>query len=146
MLKALGSGLVGAVALTLIHETGRRMRDDAPRLDVLGMRAIAKSLQAADVEQPDMELRDLALAGDLVSNSFYYSLIGLGKREDAWLCGAALGLAAGLGAVTLPGPLGLGPQPTERAPTTQLMTVAWYLAGGLAAAAAYRAFTVDGED
>lgn len=143
MLKALGSGLAGALALTLIHETARRMREDAPRLDVLGMRAISKSLRAADVDPPDVELRDLALAGDIAANSLYYSLVGFGKREDAWLCGAALGLAAGLGAVTLPGPLGLGPQPTERAPTTQLMTVAWYLAGGLAAAATYRALTAD---
>ena len=145
MLKALGSGLAGALALTLVHETARRMREDAPRLDVLGMRAISKSLRAADVEQPDVELRDLALAGDLAANSLYYSIVGFGKREDAWLCGAALGLAAGLGAVTLPGPLGLGPQPTERAPTTQLMTVAWYLVGGLAAAAVYRAMTTDDE-
>ncbi len=143
MLKALGSGLAGALALTLIHETARRMREDAPRLDVLGMRAISKSLRAADVEPPDVELHDLALAGDIAANSLYYSLVGFGKREDAWLCGAALGLAAGLGAITLPGPLGLGPQPTESAPTTQLMTVAWYLAGGLAAAAAYRALTAD---
>lgn len=145
MLKALGSGLAGAVALTLVHETARRVRDDAPRMDVLGMRAIAKTLRAADVEQPDVELRDLALAGDLAANSLYYSLVGFGRREDAWLCGAALGLAAGLGAVTLPGPLGLGTQPTERAPTTQVMTVAWYLLGGLAAAAAYRALTADEE-
>ena len=145
MLKALGSGLAGAVALTLVHETARRLRDDAPRMDVLGMRAIAKTLHAADVEQPDVELRDLALAGDLAANSLYYSLVGFGKREDALLCGAALGLAAGLGAVTLPGPLGLGLQPTERPPVTQLMTVTWYLLGGLAAGAAYLALTSDEE-
>lgn len=143
MLKALGSGLVGALALTLVHETARRVREDAPRLDVLGMRAIARSLHAADVEPPDLELRDLALAGDLVSNSLFYSLVGLGRRGDAWACGAALGLAAGIGAVALPTRLGLGHQPTERAPATQLMTVAWYVAGGLAAAAAYRALTSD---
>ena len=130
MLKALGSGLAGALALTLVHETARRVRDDAPRMDVLGMRAIAKTLHAADVEQPDVELRDLALAGDLAANSLYYSLVGFGKREDAWLCGAALGL---------------GPQPTERPPATQLMTVTWYLLGGLAAGAAYLALTSDEE-
>ena len=145
MLKALGSGLAGALALTLVHETARRVRDDAPRMDVLGMRAIAKTLRAADVEQPGVELHDLALAGDLAANSLYYSLVGFGKREDALLCGAALGLAAGLGAVTLPGPLGLGPQPTERPPATQLMTVTWYLLGGLAAGAAYLALTSDEE-
>ena len=138
MLKALGSGLVGACALTLIHETARRFIDDAPRMDVLGMRALSKAARAVDVEPP-VPLHEAALVGDLVSNSLYYSLVGAGSRREALRNGALLGLAAGLGAVYLPGPLGLGRQPTEDSPQTQLMTVAWYLVGGLAAGAAYRA-------
>ena len=140
MLKALGSGLVGACALTLIHETARRFIDDAPRMDVLGMRAVAKTMRAARFEPP-VQLHEAALVGDLVSNSLYYSLVGAGSRREALRNGALLGLAAGLGAVYLPEPLGLGRQPTEDSPQTQLMTVAWYLVGGLAAGAAYRALT-----
>ena len=86
-----------------------------------------------------------ALVGDLVSNSLYYSLVGAGARQDAMRNGALLGLAAGLGAVFLPEPLGLGRQPTEDSPETQLMTVAWYLLGGLAAGAAYSAIASDEE-
>ena len=142
MLKALGSGLVGACALTLVHETARRFIDDAPRMDVLGMRALSKVARAADLDPP-VPLHEAALVGDLVSNSFYYSLVGAGAREDALRNGALLGLAAGLGAVYLPEPLGLGRQPTEDSPQTQLMTVAWYLVGGLAAGAAYRALASD---
>jgi len=142
MLKALGSGLVGACALTLIHEAARRFLDDAPRMDVLGMRAVAKTMRAVDVEPP-VALHEAALVGDLVSNSIYYSLVGAGSREDALRNGALLGLAAGLGAVVLPERLGLGRQPTEDSPQTQLMTVAWYLLGGLAAGAAYRALSSD---
>ena len=142
MLKALGSGLVGAVALTLIHETARRVAPEtAPRMDVLGMRAIQKAVRAVDAEPP-VPLHEAALVGDLVSNSFYYSLVGAGPRKDAVRNGALLGLAAGLGAVFLPGPLGLGRQPTDT-PTTQALTVAWYLAGGLAAGAAYAALAAD---
>ena len=142
MLKALGSGLVGAVALTLIHETARRVAPEtAPRMDVLGMRAIQKAVRAVDAEPP-VPLHEAALVGDIVSNSFYYSLVGAGSREDAVRNGALLGLAAGLAAVFLPGPLGLGRQPTD-APATQALTVAWYLAGGLAAGAAYAALSSD---
>lgn len=141
-LKALGSGLAGAVALTLVHEAARRVIDDAPRMDVLGMRALAKTMRAVDVEPP-VALHEAALAGDLVSNSLYYSLVGLGGREQALRNGAALGLAAGLGAIILPEPLGLGRQPTERAPRTQLMTIGWYLAGGLTAAAAFRLLSAE---
>jgi len=145
MLKALGSGLVGACALTLVHETARRFIDDAPRVDVIGMRAMAKALRAADAElPPDLGLHEAALIGDIVSNSAYYSLVAAGGRDAALRNGALLGLAAGLGAVFLPEPLGLGRQPTERPPVTQAMTVAWYVVGGLAAAATYRALSSDG--
>ena len=144
MLKALGSGLLGACALTLIHETARRFVDDAPRVDVVGMRAIAKTMRAAGFEPP-VPLHEAALVGDIVSNSFYYSLVGVGSRDDALRNGALLGLAAGLGAVYLPEPLGLGRQPTKDSPQTQVMTVAWYLLGGLVAGAAYRALVSDVE-
>jgi hypothetical protein len=39
----------------------------------------------------------------------------------------------------LPGPLGLGEAPSNRTPQTQLMTVAWYTAGGLVAGVVARA-------
>jgi hypothetical protein len=142
MLKALGSGLVGACALTLIHETARRYFDDAPRMDVVGMRAIARTLRAVDVNPP-IPLHEAALVGDIVSNSIYYGLVGVGDSEDALRNGALLGLAAGLGAVFLPEPLGLGRQPARNSTETNLMTVAWYLLGGLAAGAAYRALASD---
>ena len=64
MLKALGSGLVGACALTLVHETARRFLDDAPRMDVLGMRALAKAAHAVDVSPP-VPLHEAALVGDI---------------------------------------------------------------------------------
>jgi hypothetical protein len=44
-------------------------------------------------------------------------------------------MLAGVGAVVLPPLLGLGQQPGRRTPWTELMTVAWYTAGGVAAAA-----------
>ena len=138
MLKALGSGLVGAFTLTLVHETARRFIDDAPRMDVVGMRAIAKTMQAAGTDSP-VPLHEAALVGDILTNSLFYGLVGLGDSEDALRNGALLGLAAGLGAVFLPEPLGLGRQPTEDSPQTQLMTVAWYMLGGIAAGATYGA-------
>ena len=145
MLKALGSGLVGACALTLIHETARRYIDDAPRMDVVGMRALARGLRAVDVEPP-VPLHEAALVGDIVSNSLYYGLVGLFDAEDGVRNGALLGLAAGAAAVYLPEPLGLGRQPARNSTETNLMTVAWYLLGGLAAGAAYQALSSEDEE
>ena len=139
VLKATASGLIGACALTLIHETARRVLPDAPRMDVLGMRAIARGLRRLEQEPPpDDELHTLALAGDIFTNSLYYSLAGLGGARQAPVCGALLGLAAGAGAAVLPEPLGFGKTPSARTPATRAMTVAWYTAGGLAAGLAYR--------
>lgn len=138
ILPALGSGLIGAVALTVLHETARQFISNAPRADILGMRAIKKGMKLADAEPPaDDELHDWALGGDIVSNALYYSLIGLVEPKNAVLTGAALGLAAGVGGVTLPGPMGLGTAPTRRTEATAAMTIAWYLLGGLVTAGAY---------
>jgi hypothetical protein len=103
------------------------------------MRALAAGLRALDTPPPrDEILHRWALVGDMIANSLYYSFVGVGSVQHAWPRGALLGLLAGVGAVVFPGPLGLGSRPTNRARSTQVMTVLWYLAGGLAAAAAAR--------
>lgn len=134
--KALGSGLVGSLTVTLINETVRHFANNVPRLDLMGERAITKSLSAMGKSTPsDSKIYPLAMAGDLISNSLYYSMAGAGKGKNVWINGALLGLAAGIGAVVLPGPMGLGEGPTNKNTQTRVMTVAWYLAGGLATAA-----------
>ena len=138
-LRSLGSGLAGAVAVTLVNEVGRRVIPHAPHLEVLGMRGLAALLRGAGQPVPDRDrLFDATLAGDLLSNALYYSLSGAGGARGAVTRGALLGLAAGIGAAFLPPKLGLGHQPDEHAPDTQLMTIAWYLIGGLAAGVAAR--------
>ncbi|WP_345464692.1 hypothetical protein [Deinococcus carri] len=134
------AGLAGAVTVTLLNEGARRVLPHAPRMEVIGERALSRSLRAADVQPPRGEaLYRWTLLADVFSNSLYYSLVGAGSSRKAWQRGGALGLAAGVGGALLPRPLGLGRQPGEQAPLTQLLTMGWYLAGGLAAAATYQA-------
>jgi len=137
---ALGSGLAGATATTLIHETVKRLAPNAPRMDLLGMNALSKVLKSTDHNVPGRtKLYGWTLAGDLVSNSLYYSLAGIGKKKGALLRGGLLGLAAGVGAVLLPKPLGLNEDYSNRTTSTKLMTIGLYLAGGLITAAVLRA-------
>ncbi|PTX22754.1 hypothetical protein C8N40_101582 [Pontibacter mucosus] len=145
VIKAVAGGVAGACALTLLHETLRRFVPDAPRMDVLGMRAISKLMNMAGEEPPqdEKELHNWTLAGDILSNSVYYSLAGTGK--DAWWRGAILGAAAGAGAVLLPGPMGLGEAPSNRTTKTQAMTIGYYLLGGMVAAAVGYALSGDEE-
>lgn len=130
------SGVAGAVALTAVHQAARMMTDKAPQMDVLGMRAIARGTGAPGTtdESGDVDahrnpgLYKAALAGDLLANSAYYSL------ATTWTRGAILGLAAGIGALVLPQRMGLGEPPHSELLANQVMTVAWYTLGGLAAA------------
>ena len=128
---SLVSGLAGAVALTAVHQAARTVSPDAPRMDVVGMRALARGahLDHLDAAAADKRLYGAALAGDLICNTAYYSLATTFTR------GAAMGLLAGLGALLLPQRLGLGAPPKSDLLSNQVMTVAWYIVGGLAAAA-----------
>lgn len=138
---ALISGAAGALALTAVHQAARAFTDYAPRMDVLGMRALARGANAAGTEAPRTHagLYGATLAGDLIANSMYYSLATTYKR------GTVLGLLAGLGALVLPERMGLGVPPKSELLSNQVMTVAWYLVGGLAAAATAQCLSAQSE-
>ena len=130
------AGASGAAVLTLVHEVGRQLIDDAPRMDVLGKRALVALRRQAGAGEIDASLlHQQTLAGDLVANSFYYSLVGSGSRHGVLARGLALGVLAGVGALVLPRPMGLGDPPSVESPRNRLLTVGYYTLGGLVAAA-----------
>ncbi len=67
------SGAISAIGLNIIHETLRKTMPHPARVDIVGMRSVAKLARAAGTEPPE-HLRSTALAGDIVSNALYYSL------------------------------------------------------------------------
>jgi hypothetical protein len=137
--KSLASGLVGAAALTGLHETARRLVPFAPRVDVVGERAVRRSALALGYSIPRPRTQYwLAMAGDLLSNAFYYSLISAGRARHPWMRATGLGVIAGISALALPPALGLGRKPVMRTNATAAMTVGWYIVGALATAAAAR--------
>lgn len=142
MLKAIVSGVAGAVVLNLVHETARRTIPHAPRMDVIGTRAIRRPMQAAGIQPPSWDrAHRIALAGDLVANSAYYAMAAVGDGRNARERGLILGLLAGIGGAVLPPILGLGNQPHRKTPVTHLLTVAWYTIGGVVAGEVARRLT-----
>jgi hypothetical protein len=130
-------GLAGACTLTLLNESVKKLDKDAPRMDLLGMNAVARLMKGNNILAVTAgKLFPVALAGDLVSNSLYYSMADTGDKQQTLIRGGLLGLAAGLGAVVLPKTLGLNEEATTRTVKTKVLTVSWYLIGGLVAAAA----------
>ena len=137
--RALASGAAGAFALTAVHQLAAERVPKAPRMDIVGMRALGALLTAAHVRLPSLRaLYTTTLAGDLAANSIYYAAVAALPRHPV-AAGASLGLAAGVGALTVPPAIGLGPPPHAWAWSNRLMTIAWYTLGGIAAGAAYSA-------
>jgi hypothetical protein len=111
---ALISGAAGALAVTAVHQLARRRVPNAPRMDVLGMRAIARGAHRMGRRPPTgRTLYRTTLAGDLLSNTAYYSVVALGGQH-AMRTGAALGIAAGIGRYSFLPPWGWG---ARRTPT-----------------------------
>ncbi len=134
--NALGSGMAGAVAVSVIHETIRRIIPDSPRMDLLGMQAISKVMTKSGAIPPfGNKLFYSAMIGDIISNTIYYSLAGTNKPKNVWVRGVILGAAAGAGAIMLPKPLGLKEEYSNRTTQTKVMTFGLYLLGGIITAA-----------
>lgn len=130
-------GLAGAIAVTAVNETVRQFVPKAPHLELLGIRAVRQMFMKADEPAPDSEeTYGMALGGELMANASYYSLAGRSTTR-----GVLLGLAAGFGGIFLPEKLGLGEAPTNRTLTTQIMTVGYYVLGGIVAAKTARALS-----
>ena len=130
------AGLAGATALTILHEVIRKNDADAPRMDKMGMEATAKLLKKVNIQPPSQRnLYLFTLAGDIISNSLYYSKVASDNKKHVWMNGALMGLTAGLGAVYLPNKLGLNEEHSNRTNKTKLLTVGLYVIGGLVAAA-----------
>src|SRR5579875_357756 len=129
-LKAFLGGIAGATVLTAIHQLVKNTNYKiAPRMDLLGMESILKLAKGTGAETPSgSKLYYLTLAADILSNAGYYSLSGIGKKHTL-IKGTVLGLAAGAGAVYLPGVLGLKKSHSNRTETTKLLAVAYYLTG-----------------
>lgn len=136
--RSLASGAAGALALTAIHDLARRHVYYAPRMDVVAMRGLDRALPGN--YHHSRRLHRLALAGDLVANSLYYSVVPGATTAATWLRAAVLGTVAGVGALLLPERMGLGEPPYSRYRMNQVMTIAWYLAGAAAAAMAATLF------
>ena len=105
-------------------------------MDLLGMSALSTIIKKSGKTPPEKdELFGITMAGDIAGNALYYSLAGAGNKRGVWLRGLLLGLAAGAGAVYLPGPLGLPEGTSRRTSKTRLLTFVLYTTGGLVAAA-----------
>ncbi len=133
-------GIAGAVALNILHQTVKQFDHNAPRVDLVGEEALSKGLKKIGVEPPvENTLFVATLTADIISNAAYFSLTGLTKKKYQPYMGAAIGIAAGVGALLLTKPMGLNDAPVTRTTETKILTVAWYTLGGIIAGSVMKA-------
>jgi hypothetical protein len=131
-LRNLVAGLAGSIALNLLHEGLRKTSSDVPRVDLLGEDALQKTLKYFGGKMDDKQnLYKATLAGDVLGNTLYYSLIGAGDQKYMWPKAIFMGLTAGIGAVKLPEPMGLDPEPVTKDNQVKVLTVGYYLFGAI---------------
>lgn len=138
LLSAVAGGFAGACAVTLIHQVLKRYDPEAPRMDLMAMDAITKSFIKLGKSAPKKEaVYNYSLAGDLVANTLFFSLAPNRSIKKAITRSALLGVSAGLGAIYAPiyapKPLGLKEKHSNKTTKTQLMSLGYYLLGGLVA-------------
>lgn len=131
-IKNLLAGLAGAVALNILHESLKKTNSDMPRVDMLGEEALQKTIQyfGGNLDNKK-DLYKATLAGDILGNTLYYSLIGAGNPKYLWPKVAMMGLSAGIGAVSLPEPMGLDPEPVAKNNQVKVLTIGYYVLGAV---------------
>ncbi|MBK0370093.1 hypothetical protein [Flavobacterium agrisoli] len=128
------AGLGGALVLTLLNESLKKVNEDMPRIDLVGEQAIQKAATHLGYEIDDVDsLIGTALVGDIISNATYYSLIN-GEGKELWTKAVSSGLLAGLGAINLPSKLELNDAPVAKSMTTKVWTMGYYMIGALTTA------------
>lgn len=137
-IRNIAAGLIGSVALNILHETIRKNVNNVPEVNLLGAEAVNKTLSqyGRPIQDPD-DLHKVTLELDLIANAAYYSAIG-GSGKYIWPKAIVMGLSAGIGALKLPEPLGLDPTPVTATTQKQVMTVGYYLFGALVTALALK--------
>lgn len=136
--EALGSGLVGALAVAGLHEVSRHLLKDAPRLDVMGEKLIEKGFRKFGRTPPE-QTRALSWAlGNVGSDTLMFALISAGDVKRPVLRGAVLGTVVGLSALVLPPLLGIGKKETAKNVKRAALTVGMYVVAGVAAGLARR--------
>jgi hypothetical protein len=133
--------LAGTSALNAINENVKIANTQKPRLDLLGMNLLSKLLQSVSNKTIFRSRMFVwTLAGDLLGNILYYSLMG-GKQKGLWWRGTLLGFLTGAGSVLFRRYPGNTVEYNTRTTKNKLITTLFYLVGGLAASALTRVLT-----
>lgn len=134
-ISSIAGGFAGACVVTLLNQVIKKYDKGAPRIDLLGQEVAAEAHHALDSNLPSQQtLYKQALAGDLLSNTIYFSIAGANDKHPE-VQGGMQGVLAGLSAVYAPGlSNALNAKHTGETDKKKILTTAYYFIGGIVAA------------
>lgn len=130
LIKLITTGLAGSTALTGLHEALKNM-NGTPRVDLLGKEALEKVFGNGESRISENTLYWGSIAGDLLSNSAFYSIIA--KAKNPMFTGAIIGGVVGTFTLVSPNLFGLNKNHVRSTETKKYITLGYYIFGGLAA-------------
>ena len=135
LVSSIAGGFAGACVVTLLNQIIKKFDKGAPRIDLLGQEVAAEMHEAVGSDVPaKSQLYKEALAGDLLSNTIYFSIAGANNKQTE-VQGGIQGVFAGLSAVYAPGlSNALNAKHTGETDKKKILTMAYYFIGGVVAA------------
>lgn len=130
ILNLIATGFAGSSALTGLHQILRNM-EGAPRVDLLGKQAIEKALGDDKANFSDKSLYWSSIAGDILSNSAFYSIIA--RAKNPVFTGAIVGAVIGVMTLVSPNILNLDKDLVKSSDTKKYITIGYYIFGGIVA-------------
>lgn len=128
-LQLVATGLAGSTSLTGVHQSLRNKKS-TPRVDLLGQQALRK-IFGIQSNKKEKETYWGSLAGDLLFNTAYYSIVAKSKRPV--MTGTFLGLGAGIMALLAPNFMNLDKKNVKKDSKQKWITVGYYTLGGVVA-------------
>ncbi|MGK7395473.1 MAG: hypothetical protein ACNS62_12930 [Candidatus Cyclobacteriaceae bacterium M3_2C_046] len=129
ILNMIATGLTGSTSVTGIHQLLRNKKN-TPRVDLLGAQGL-KKLFYKRAKLPNKQAYWGSLAGDMIFNSFYYSLLTKVKKPVS--TGLIMGLAIGVITMLSPEWLGLDKKFVQSSQKQKYLTIGYYTGAGLLA-------------
>lgn len=125
--RAIEGGLAGASTLTLLQQALQRINPDVPQLSLMGKPGIIRKIRKYTRKGKSTKKLYIQLASEILSATAYFGITALGKKKNAPLRGALLGLGAGLAATLLEKE---GSEDEQKDIGQQLLTIASYSGAG----------------
>ena len=130
---AIEGGLTGVSTITLLQEAISKIDPKTPPQSLLGKPGLLRKIKRKTKKGKNPTKLYIRLGTELLSGAAYYGLTAIGKKKNAVLRGALLGLGAGAATVWLKSANNDEAEESDDSLRSRILTVALYTSAGMLA-------------